>query len=100
MRTIQDYLKEEECEIEAEGLVIEDESFVVPSMGMRYDFLKTATYGLMLSLFFIFISFWYRVRIRELSKASILFENMGSYMNRMCYYFSELRIAKEREERC
>ena len=97
---LDDYLDENEDEIEYEGEIIESEQCIVPRMGMRYDFLKTFWYGMMLSFFFLFISIWYRVRIRELSKASIIFENMGSYMNRMAYYFSELEEAKGKAGKC
>jgi hypothetical protein len=96
MKHLKNYLEEDEWEIDSEGEVIEDENFIVPCMGMRYDFLKTFFYGLGLTFYFFVISFLFRVRVRELSKASVLFENMGSYMNRMAYYSSELNKSKGR----
>ena len=100
MKTLENYLDEEEWEIDSEGEVIQDEHCIVPCLGMRYDFFKTFMYAIGLTFYFLFITIWFRVRIRELSKASVLFENMGSYMNRMAYYSSELNKSKRREGLC
>jgi|TARA_E500000178_G_C16984151_1_gene737327 hypothetical protein len=98
--TLETFIEDEEWEIDSEGEVIEDETCIVAGMGMRYDFLKTFMYAIGLSFYFLFITIWPRARIRELSKASVLFENMGSYMNRMAYYYSKLEKSKERAEKC
>jgi len=98
--TLETYLDDEEWEIDSEGELIDDEQCIVAGMGMRYDFFKTFMYAIGLSFYFLFIAFWPRARIRELSKASILFENMGSYMNRMAYYYSKLEQSKQGEGKC